>query len=266
MKDEHELQHIPSPASNISVRGDTSTGLVARGRREAAKLVVESTRTVLKAAPLQKQGEGEIDEAEIELIRGVLYYHGQGVPQDFEIAAMWFRKAADKGVAAAQYYLGLQYDNGQGVTQSYVQAAVWYQMAAKQGYAQAQNNFGLLYELGDGVPKNFSLATKWFRKAADQGLPSAQAWIGENYYYGRGVSKDYIEAYFWFYLATMDGARDSQEKYSVGRDAAASKLTESQQSDVQERARCWAAIRPTQAPTTHTALPNRKKISHEQRV
>jgi len=247
MTDKSELLHLSKSGGSLRTPSRAQSSLIKRGRNKAAKLGMDKGKDGLsRQISSQKAGEGELEDGDLELARGVLYYHGKGVSQDFDRAAMWFRKAADKGIAAAQYYLGLQYYDGLGVRQSYVRAAAWYQMAAKQGYAPAPNNFGLLYELGDGVPRDLSLAAKWFRKAAEQGLASAQAWVGESYYYGLGVSRNYVEAYFWFYLATMDGAQTNLEKYSVGRDAASSKLTQAQRLDVQERARLWTTIHSPQ--------------------
>ncbi len=42
----------------------------------------------------------------------------------------WFRKAAEHGLAGAQYNLGVMYDRGQGVPQDYAQAHMWYNLAA----------------------------------------------------------------------------------------------------------------------------------------
>jgi TPR repeat protein len=235
MNDKHALQHMPNLGNDLSVRPGVSDDLVARGRSEAARLMTELP---------QKPGKDQIDEADMDLLRGTLYYHGQGVPQDFERAAMWFRKAADKGVAEAQYYLGLQHDDGQGVIHSHVRAAAWYQMAAKQGYAPAQNNLGLLYELGEGVPKSFSLAEMWFRKAAEQGQAGAQAWLGDNYYYGRGVPKDYGQAYFWLYLATTNRERSIQDKHATAREAAAAKLTSKEALEQEKFAQQWLLEHP----------------------
>jgi len=47
----------------------------------------------------------------------VIYYHGQGVHQDDKQAFEWFERAAEQGVAEAQYNLGVKYDQGQGVEQ-----------------------------------------------------------------------------------------------------------------------------------------------------
>ena len=44
----------------------------------------------------------------------------------------WYRKAAEQGVALAQYNLGFMYSKGRGVPQDYVQAHMWYNLAASR--------------------------------------------------------------------------------------------------------------------------------------
>jgi TPR repeat protein len=45
----------------------------------------------------------------------------------------WSRKAADQGVISAQLMLALLYLEGQGVPQDYVQAHLWYNLAGAGG-------------------------------------------------------------------------------------------------------------------------------------
>ena len=42
-----------------------------------------------------------------------MYAKGRGVEQDDTEAVKWFRRAADQGIAEAQYTLGLRYVDGQ---------------------------------------------------------------------------------------------------------------------------------------------------------
>ncbi|MDP2602813.1 MAG: hypothetical protein Q8S00_09515 [Deltaproteobacteria bacterium] len=42
----------------------------------------------------------------------------------------WYRKAAEQGLAPAQYNLGLMYTKGQGVTQDNVEAHKWFNILA----------------------------------------------------------------------------------------------------------------------------------------
>ena len=65
---------------------------------------------------------------------GVEAYH-RG---DYETALKEFRPLAAQGDASAQFGLGLMYWHGEGVTQDYIEAVKWYRLAAEQGYAKAQ--------------------------------------------------------------------------------------------------------------------------------
>ena len=44
-----------------------------------------------------------------------------------------YRVGAEKGNASAQFSLGFMYEKGQGVPQDYVQAYMWFSLAAAQG-------------------------------------------------------------------------------------------------------------------------------------
>jgi uncharacterized protein len=60
---------------------------------------------------------------------GYMYANGVGVPQNFKVAAGWYRCASQQGIPSAQYMLGLMYDKGQGVPQDYVMAYVLLDLA-----------------------------------------------------------------------------------------------------------------------------------------
>ena len=62
---------------------------------------------------------------------------GKGVPADSGEAARWFRRAAERGLARAQYNLGYLYFRGYGVRQDAVRAFAWTSLAAERGYARA---------------------------------------------------------------------------------------------------------------------------------
>ena len=66
-----------------------------------------------------------------------MYAAGQGVDQDFDVAAEWYRKAAEKGVGDAQYRLGKLYEMGEGVPEDMEYAFGWYAVAAHVGNAKA---------------------------------------------------------------------------------------------------------------------------------
>ena len=62
-----------------------------------------------------------------------MYAAGQGVDKDPKTAAEWYRKAAEKGVADAQYRLGAMYESGEGVPSDMEYAYGWYSVAAHLG-------------------------------------------------------------------------------------------------------------------------------------
>lgn len=130
-------------------------------------------------------------------------------------------RAAQAGVASAQFRLALRYDSGVGVPPDQAEAAKWMRRAAEQGYAKAQYNLGCMYESGLGVTQDFVEAAKWFRKAAEQGYASAQKNLGAMYGRGQGVPQSNTEAFIWSSIAAESG----DEGATANRDFAASQLT-----------------------------------------
>jgi TPR repeat protein len=160
---------------------------------------------------------------------GYAFDLGRGVPQDYEQAAVWYRRAAEQGNAKAQFNLGLLYYNGQGVQQDYAQAAVWDRRAAEQGFIDAQFNLGLSYYHGQGVSQDYAQAAVWWRKAAEQGDAQAQYNLGLLYHEGQGVPKDNAQAILWTRKAAEQGYARAQINLDVmqseEKDAESAKFT-----------------------------------------
>jgi TPR repeat protein len=117
------------------------------------------------------------------------------MPQDYAEAARCYRKAADGGLAEAQYNLGVLYEKGLGVSRGRDSAMRWYRLAAERGVAEAQFNLAALSPPGDAA------AVSWFRLAAERGLAAAQFNLALRYRDGDGVTADNAAAYFWLTLA-----------------------------------------------------------------
>jgi S1-C subfamily serine protease len=64
-----------------------------------------------------------------------MYETGRGVPQNYQNAIGWYRKAAEQGLASAQNSLGDMYYNGRGVPQDYMRAYMWFNLAASSSNA-----------------------------------------------------------------------------------------------------------------------------------
>ncbi len=75
------------------------------------------------------------------------------------------RPLAEQGVSHAQNVLGEIYMYGEGIPQDYDEAAKWFRLAAEQRHRRARFMLGVLYWSGDGVPQDYDKAVKWFRLA-----------------------------------------------------------------------------------------------------
>lgn len=187
--------------------------VLKRVRSAAAPAAEEvgASRPAPSRATLERAKAGD---AESQTRLGRLYQDGQGVPQNFDEALRWYRKAAAQGHPAAQHYLGLMYSKGLGVERDEVEAAKWIRAAAENGLPKAQNELGWRYLFGKGVPQNDTEALKWCWKAAEGGNAKAQANIGLAYFHGKGVPQSEREAYKWYLKAAKQGFANGQ--YSLG--------------------------------------------------
>ena len=86
-------------------------------------------------------------DPEPQVLEGVKYDLGNGVPEDDIEAVKLYRLAADQGDANAQFNLGVMYAKGQGVPEDDKEAIRWYRLAARQGHADAEQNLAVIDEL-----------------------------------------------------------------------------------------------------------------------
>ena len=137
------------------------------------------------------------------------------------------------------------YEHGVGVSQDYLQAADWYRKAAEKGFAEAEYGLGFLYLNGYGLPKDFSQASNWMLKAAEQGETKAQFNLGVSYHNGEGVNQDLKEGYFWIYLAnarTIDSGLKQYAENALREDAEVMKKSDIK--SAQKRAQEWLKSHP----------------------
>jgi len=205
----------------------------------------DHSQSVPKSTLVSLRKAAEQGDANAQFNLGLDYANGEGVPQDYTQAAMWWRKSAEQGNRGAQFNLGWLYEYGHGVPQDYSEAAVWYRKSAEQGLAEAQNKLGVMNYAGQGVSQDYTQAVNWWRKAAEQGFAVAQYNLGGMYQLGHGVPQDYSEAYFWYDIAAA-GKLDRQEDAAKHRDEVASHLTAEELTLIQERAKTWFEAHPSQ--------------------
>ncbi len=184
----------------------------------------------------KKAAEQGLASAQFNL--GIMYDFGRGHPQDDVEAIKWYRLAAEQGLASAQFNLGNMYDFGQGVPQDHVEAIKWYRLAAEQGLVIAQFNLGIMYDFGRGHPQDDVEAIKWYRLAAEQGLASAQLNLGVSYANGKGVIQDNVYAHMWFNIVASKG----DEKATKYRNQIQKSMSKEDVSVAQKLARECVAI------------------------
>jgi len=89
--------------------------------------------------PYAKQGN-----AGAQVILGVMYNYGYGVPQDYSKAMKWYRLAAEQCHAGALVMLGGMYAQGFGVPVNYIQAYKLISLSSALGYQKASGALDLL--------------------------------------------------------------------------------------------------------------------------
>ena len=96
---------------------------------------------------------------------------GEGLAKDVMEAVKWFRKAADQGLASAEFMLGACFKEGKGVSKNAFQAWKWNLKAKDQGHAGAQYSLGVCYKLGEGVAQDLVISVILSPTDGDRKVP-----------------------------------------------------------------------------------------------
>ncbi len=108
------------------------------------------------------------------------YEHGEGVSKDLVRAASLYCDGARYGDAEAQFSLGWMYANGRGFPHSDEMAAYFFKLAADQGHAQAKKMLRFVGETVAPMPEcmRYSDADPEFQKALQSSSPAQQKVFG----------------------------------------------------------------------------------------
>ncbi|MCK0207301.1 sel1 repeat family protein [Starkeya koreensis] len=99
----------------------------------------------------------------------------EGVPRDAGRARQLYEQAAAAGNVAAMHNLGVMLASGVDGQPDYRTAAIWFTRAAERGVRDSQYNLAVLYARGFGVAASPSEAWRWFALAAARGDGEAAA-------------------------------------------------------------------------------------------
>jgi len=192
--------------AGTSVNGPTS--ITPRQDVDVASLPASSRAAEPPRQTLREAATNGDASAQYEI--GQRYASGSnGLPQDNEQAAYWLNRAAEQGLAPAQYRLGTMFEKGLGVPENPTKARTWYERAAAQGNVKAMHNLAVMQAEGAGGPQDFAAAARSFDSAAQHGLADSQYNLAILHERGLGVERNLAEAYTWFSIASANGDADA---------------------------------------------------------
>jgi len=171
--------------------------------------------------------------------------------ESFTNAHRWLRRAAEGGIAEAQFKLGYSLTVGLGAPTNLTEAAKWYRAAATQNHAEAQYNLAVCLEKGLGVKADLQEAFAWHSKAALLGDDFAQKALGVCYEKGRGTTADPAEAFKWYQVAANRGNPDAARLLKLLEP----RLTKTQREDGQRRVTDFLAKAPASATLPIASKP-----------
>lgn len=146
---------------------------------EEANKAFNEKRYADAAVLLKPLAEKGIPAAQYYL--GRLYQMGKGVGRDDSVGLMWVRRAADQSWSDAQYALGVfAHDK-----KNYAEALSWFRKAAEKGHPDSEYQLAMMNIRGQGVLENFNDGKKWLERAAEHGVVLAQYELGD--IYARGL-------------------------------------------------------------------------------
>ncbi len=102
-----------------------------------------------------------------QLILGLMYYDGAGVPQDHAVAARWLQMAIDFG-------------DRSGISEAMlgnIEAAARTRSRAERGDASAMRSLAFGYACGFGLPRSPELAYFWLRLAILNGCEQSTSFL-----------------------------------------------------------------------------------------
>jgi len=96
-----------------------------------------------------------------------MYFIGQSVDKNNELAVQWMTKAANQNLPHAQTQLGMIYLVTTDIPGNYALGREWLLKGASRKENDALNALGVVYSQGLGAEINGDEAIKYFRQAAE---------------------------------------------------------------------------------------------------
>ena len=123
-----------------------------------------------------------------------MYYFGDGVKKDYEIALEWFIKASKQGDMEAANRVACMYEEGIGAKKNINKAFEYYTLSATKSLS-GMANLGFCYLDAKGTSQDIEKGIEWLDKASKLGNGVASKVLSEYYYNGNYVEKDLNKCY-----------------------------------------------------------------------
>ncbi len=188
----------------------------------------------------------EMGYSKASYVIAYLYYYGEGVTQNQEVANMYYKKAFDQNKSSlakdsnnidinelkqkandedpeAMYLLGKCYYNGDEVEQDDQKAFRLFKKASDKGYYKASDQLGEMYANGYGVQQDIEVSNLYFKKAQEQEERQNKS-TAQNYYtsekqddmdYGYVVSRKSKVANSYYNKSSEQENKSTAPKYST---------------------------------------------------
>lgn len=165
------------------------------------------------------KAKADSGDVEAMCILGDLYNSGsESLKKDDELANKYYTMASEKGDLNACAVMGFKYYGGNGICQDERKGIGYIKKAADGGVAKAQYVCSELYELGKIgciLTNKKKMAYKYCEKAARNGLKEAQNRLGYFNSQGIGCTLDHRKAIFWFCCSYIQGDSDALENINL---------------------------------------------------
>lgn len=145
---------------------------------------------------------------------GLFHRNGWGRPADPVVACVWFEKAAQRHIPAAEHQWGECLARGTGRPVDVPAALSWYERAADHGHLISWCAAADHYIRGDGVAKDMARGLELCGRVAQAGSPPAMLQLAGYYREGRDLPRDLAQARRWYEAAARRNTPEAQ--YRLG--------------------------------------------------
>jgi len=178
---EHKPNDLPTDRAVYWLETSSKLGL-AKAQGDLAEHYYHEKKDSEMAAYWALLG-AEKGDLKALLTLGKLYYQGLGIEKDFSKALEYYEQALSIDIhnRLVLNQLGIMYYKGEGSEVDFRKAASLCERAANKGQAGCQYYLGLMYVNGEGVTQDIDTGISWMKKSAAQDFPVAKNWLRENW-------------------------------------------------------------------------------------